>query len=245
MDMDLSRSERIVGERRRIYLARHARVDYFDAAGQPVNPFAARLSGTGREQAAALGASLRGIRFDRVFCSRYPRTRETLDIVLGAESGISVEEVDAFNEIRGGRLRDIPRNRLEHALRFPYGLAADPDGAFLGGEIFERFESRVLLGLEALVLSPDWETVLIVAHDAVNRIVLGWALGAGRAAMAGIEQDYGCLNIIDVPKPGETASRLPVPGMVRVMNFTPYDPPKRSIRLTSMEEVFITYQPQQ
>jgi broad specificity phosphatase PhoE len=234
-------SERIAGERRRIYLARHARVDYFDPAGQPVNPFAVRLNGLGREQAAALGESLRGIRFDRTLCSRFPRARETLEIVLGTERRIAVEEVEAFNEIRGSRLRDIPTDRLEEVLRFPYRPAVDPEGAFLGGENFKSFESRVLLGLSALIEARDWKTIIIVAHDAVNRVVLGWALGVGRAAMAGLEQDYGCLNIIDVPNASESPTHLPVPGLVRVVNFTPYDPAKDRIRLTSMEEVFVSY----
>ena len=236
--------EGIAAQRRRIFLARHARVDYFDAVGVPVNPWHARLNEVGLAQAAALGQSLAKTRFDRAICSHLPRTRETLELVLGDEArGAVIEQWEAFNEIRGGRLRDLPGERLGEVLRFPYHASNAPDGTFLGGEGFASFEARVLAGLAKLLEDPGWANALLVAHDAVNRVLLGWALGVGLRAMAGLEQDYGCLNIVDVPRPGEAPSGGPVGGLVRMVNFTPYDPAKRGIRLTSMEEVFLAYEP--
>lgn len=95
--------EGIAAQRRRIFLARHARVDYFDAAGALVNPSNARLNEVGRAQAAALGQSLAETRFDRAICSHFPRTRETLELILGDEArSVVIEPWEAFNEIRGG-----------------------------------------------------------------------------------------------------------------------------------------------
>ena len=235
--------EGLAAQRRRIFLARHAQVDYFDATGAPLNPSNARLNEVGRAQAAALRQSLAHMRFDRAICSRFPRTRETLESILrGEDRSVAIEQWEAFNEIRGGRLRELPGERLSEILRFPYHESSAADGTFLGGEGFASFEARVVVGLAKLLEDPAWTNVLLVAHDAVNRVILGWALGVGLAAMAGLEQDYGCLNIIDVPRPGEAPSGRPAGGLVRAMNFTPYDPAKHEIRLTSMEEVFLAYE---
>jgi alpha-ribazole phosphatase len=39
--------------------------------------------------------------------------------------------------------------------------------------------------------------VLVIAHGGVNRVILLDAIGAPFSSMFRIEQDYGCLNIID------------------------------------------------
>jgi probable phosphoglycerate mutase len=79
--------------------------------------------------------------------------------------------------------------------------------------------------------------MLVVAHDAVNRVLLAWAAQAGLAALAAFEQDMGCLNLIDLEVVDGKAERR----IVRLMNYTPYDPAKAKLFMTSMEEVFGAY----
>jgi broad specificity phosphatase PhoE len=48
----------------------------------------------------------------------------------------------------------------------------------------------------------------VVAHGGVNRIVLLNAIGAPLAGMFNIEQNYGCLNIIDYYEDGRATVKL-------------------------------------
>ena len=79
--------------------------------------------------------------------------------------------------------------------------------------------------------------MLLVAHDAVNRMILGWVSGAGLAATPVFEQDMGCINIIDVDiVEGEVVRRL-----IKLLNVTPYNLTKLNLNLTSMEHVMAKF----
>ena len=68
--------------RRRVYLMRHAEVEYSDAAGRPVNPDHVALTPRGLEQGRAAAAVLAGVPIDAVITSDLPRTQQTADAVL-------------------------------------------------------------------------------------------------------------------------------------------------------------------
>jgi len=48
----------------------------------------------------------------------------------------------------------------------------------------------------------------VVGHGGVNRVILLDALGAPPSSMFRIEQDYGCLNIIDYYEDGNPVVKL-------------------------------------
>ncbi len=223
--------------RRRIHLLRHAEVGYFDAAGKPTNPKHVGLTAHGKQQAFAMSEMLADVHIDRAICSGLRRTRETAVLVLGGRD-LPVEEQSLFREIRGGRLRDFAPAEFDANLRHPFADAGLMDGCFLGGERFEDIERRVLEGLRVLLGQPGWQQLLLVAHDVVNRLVLAWAMAVPRAVIAALEQDYCCLNVIDVPAYGESGHCL-----VRTMNYSPGDPVKRLTTLTSLEQAFAAWRP--
>jgi probable phosphoglycerate mutase len=223
--------------RRRVYLMRHGEVSYFDAEGKPVDPRRVTLTEAGIAQARAMAEALADVQFDRAICSGLPRTRQTAEIVLGGRE-LPIEEREALREIRAGRFRDIPIERREAELAYAFEAAAQrEDASFAGGERFKDFEARVVPAFEALLSEPGWTRLLLVAHDGVNRLILGWAAGAGRRGLAAFEQDMGCLNVIDVDViDGEIVRRL-----IKAMNVTPYNLAKLGLHLTSTEEVFRGY----
>lgn len=219
--------------RRRIYLLRHGHVAYYDDAGRPLNPKLAELTERGRAEARAAGALLAGVPLDRVVCSGLPRTRQTAELVAEGR-GLTVEEDLAFLEIRAGRMAGVPKERRE--AEYIYGFErADAEGAcFAGGDAFAAVRDRVVAGIERLALEPGWTHLALVAHDGVNRVVLSWACGAGLCALAAFEQDYGCVNILDVDVlDGRIRRRL-----IRAVNLTPGNPSKAGIHETSMEVAF-------
>src|SRR5687768_16713862 len=105
-------------QRRRIYLMRHGSVDYFRADGSPVQPHTVPLNEAGRAQADAAGALYAecGVRFDKVIVSGLARTVETaLRVLAAAGQSLPLEHEPALEEIRGGKLADIPPDEVEAA----------------------------------------------------------------------------------------------------------------------------------
>ena len=90
-----------------------------------------------------------------------------------------------------------------------------------------------------LLAEPGWTSLLLVSHDAVNRILLAWASGAGLGGLAAFEQDPACLNIVDIDMAGTQVTHA----CIRTFNYTPYDPGKASIDKTVMEQLHAAIDP--
>src|SRR5687768_10691211 len=89
--------------RRRIYLARHGEVNYFDAVGRPVPPNDVPLNDDGRRQAGRLADLLRGVAIDRAVSSDLPRAATTAGLVLAGQSSPPLLETDPFlREVQPG-----------------------------------------------------------------------------------------------------------------------------------------------
>ncbi len=90
------------------------------------------------------------------------------------------------------------------------------------------------------MLTRDWRTALVVAHEGVNRIALGWACGGGLSTIAAFEQDLACLNLIDVDvTPNEAGTGLQIERMaLKALNVTAYDFVKKGLTRSSLEHLF-------
>jgi len=226
--------------RRRLYLMRHGHVDYFQPG---LTDFATvQLTDEGRAQAEAAGEALHGVNFDHVFHSGLPRTRQTSELVVEAnEYRASLEPVEApsFKELRGGVYRTDSREELAARLAFSFDEATQPEAEFLpGGERFADAYERIVAGFESLVLEQDWKTALLVAHEGVNRLLLGYASGGGLAGIAHFEQDLACINVLDIDVIPEGESRKIRRILIKALNITPYDYVKSGLPRTSLEHLF-------
>jgi broad specificity phosphatase PhoE len=222
--------------RRRIYLLRHAEVAYFDEQGQPVAPDEVPLTEAGRRQAERAGATLAGVRLDRVLTSGLPRTVETARLVLSAAPGaarVPVEEWPELRELVPGRLADLAPEELEATFVGAFrGVLAGPT-RFLGGETIDQLFDRVLPALGRLLDGPGWDTALAVLHGGVNRAWLSFALSGRRLFLGAIEQAPACINVLDADQSGAF--------VVRAVNATPWDPAYLAGRSTTMEELWAQY----
>ena len=134
-------------KRRRIFLMRHGDVTYFDATGRAIDPETVPLNANGREQASAAGRVFaeQQIRFDRVIVSGLPRTVETAQRVLAeTRQHIELEIEPALQEIRGGKLSNIPAADIEAAFLGVFDGIVPEAHAFLGGETIGELFDRVL-----------------------------------------------------------------------------------------------------
>jgi probable phosphoglycerate mutase len=131
----------------------------------------------------------------------------------------------------------VPPERRRAELVDVFLSAGREDASFAGGERFGAFEARVLGAMARVLASDGWRRLLLVAHDGVNRVLLAWAAQAGLASLAAFEQDMACLNLIDLDRREDGVERR----LIRLMNYTSYDPTKAKLFLTSMEQVFAAY----
>jgi broad specificity phosphatase PhoE len=210
---------------------RHGAVSYFDADGRPVAPDAVPLTDEGREQALAARAILEGVGLDRVIASGLPRTSETASLVA---PGHEIETWPDLREITGERLSSIPAAELEEAFVHAFRGVVPNEKRFLGGETIGELFDRVVPALERLVADPTWDIALVVAHGAVNRALLSYALTGERTFLGRFEQAPGCLNVLDV---GDD-------WIVRAVNVAPVDLVHRTTRQTTMEQYWAQYRPQ-
>jgi broad specificity phosphatase PhoE len=216
--------------RRRLYLMRHGAVAYFDNDGRPLPQDDVPLTAEGREQAEATRALLDGVTLDRVIATGLPRTEQTAALVA---PGHDVETWPELRELQGGKLESIPPAELEEAFVHAFRGVVPNDKQFLGGETIGQLFDRVLPAVERLVADEGWDTALIVAHGAVNRAILSYALTAERIFLGRFEQAAGCLNVLDVADGDEW--------IVRAVNVAASDLVHRSTRQTTMEQYWSQY----
>ena len=236
--------------RSRIFLLRHAEVSYVTAEGAPIlETDSVPLTEAGRAQAKLAGDALRAVMFDRVIASPLLRTMETARLVVaGREQGygietLCIETLAGLREIAEGDYGDLPDDAglKRRELSYAYERAVEEGARYAGGDSYVSFARRVR-GVFFPLLEGDWRNLLIVSHDAVNRVILGSVLLGGGSdddivsilrLLPRLEQDYGCMNLIEVDRrEGDILLR------VKMMNVTGYDLGKVGLGLTSMERAF-------
>lgn len=222
--------------RRRIYLMRHAEVSYFDAHGRPLDPRTVPLTREGRRQAGMAAGMLSNVQFDVAICSGMTRTIETARIVLG-ERPLVLEEDARLKEVRAGRFADIPPADRERMIAYAYDTAGDIDGRFIGGEHWADFSNRVLDAWHDLIARDGWLNLLLVAHDAVNRVLISQLAGAGLSGLKAFEQDPACINMIELDVQDARLKRA----YLRAVNVTAYDAVRENSYLTVMEKIHRAY----
>jgi phosphoserine phosphatase len=233
--------------RRRIYLMRHGHVDYSSReVVEAQDATIARLTPLGHEQAGAAAAAFSHIHLDLAICSGLRRTRETAQIVLDAHHAAPVLEDDTgLTELHSGKF--IPfatREELSAYLTFMFEQAGKPDATFFeGGEKFADAYVRAVGAIECILARPNWSSALVVAHEGINRLLLGWMCGAGPAASLSFEQDLGCVNVLDFDMvPDGSGGRKIERRMIKAANITPYGWLKAGMNMTSFEAIFTTPQ---
>ena len=226
--------------RRRLYLMRHGHVDYFAPGLTDFRTVS--LTERGHEQAKAAAKALSGVHLDLVCTSGLPRTIQTAEHILelNDHSDHEVISIEAFEELRGGKVVVPTREELAARLAFSFDLATEKGASFLpDGELFAEAYDRVRAGLAELVSDHTWRSALLVGHDGVNRLILGWACGAGLEGIKHFEQDLACINVLDFDvAPDEQGKPEILRTIIKAINITAYDVVKSDLRRTSLEHLF-------
>jgi alpha-ribazole phosphatase/probable phosphoglycerate mutase len=76
------------------------------------------------------------------------------------------------------------------------------------GENLLDLADRVRPRIREIIIRHHGEEVIVVAHGGVNRVILLDAIGAPLSQLFHLEQDFGCLNIIDYYADGVSVVKM-------------------------------------
>jgi broad specificity phosphatase PhoE len=105
------------------------------------------------------------------------------DIDFGAWQGLSAAEVRARWPVELDQWYNAP-----HLLHIP------------GGETLDMMRTRAMQAVNELVARHSDETIALVSHSVINRVILLGVLGLGNERFWHIGQDTCAINVIDATK---------------------------------------------
>ena len=192
----------------RILLARHGETPW-NAEGRYQGQEDIPLSQVGEEQARLLGERLRDVRIDKAVSSPLTRAYHTAQFALGEARAPMLTTEMGFMEIAHGTWEGLLASEI--GATDPERLRAwrdAPDTVQMpGGESLKQVFRR---SWEALQWSTEGlggnDTLLVVAHDAVNRVLLCHVLGIPLSRLWTFRQAPTTLNLLE----GETLDSLEV-----------------------------------
>ena len=162
----------------------HTDVDMTEVGIRQMEYLAERLRLTGIKaiyssdlKRSVLGAHIIGRHHD---VPHYP-VQELREMNFGEWEGLTLQEIRE-------RFPDELDKRQSDLIHF------SPPG---DGESVGELSERIVPCLKKIMKEEQGKDILFVGHGAVNRVILSEALGLDMNQMFRLQQDYGCLNIVD------------------------------------------------
>lgn len=185
------------GDATRIYLLRHGQTAW-NAEGRLQGRIDSPLSALGRAQAARLARALAHLPLAAVYSSPLSRARHTAE-AIAVPHGLRVVTLDSLREVGLGVWEGLTMAEIE--ARFGPVIEArrrDPVGVTPeAGEAMPALAERGMRAVREVVDRHPGGTVVMVAHGALNRVVLLSVLGAPLSSYWRIRQDNAAINIVE------------------------------------------------
>lgn len=192
----------------RLYLIRHGQIDGYENI--PVYGHTdVDLTEVGLMQLKHVSERLRLVDIGAIYSSDLKRSKTSAALISRYHDVpfYNLRELREmyFGDWEGLTLKEIQRRFPEELKKRQEDLAnyQIPGGA----ESIVHFSSRITACFEEILSKHKGSDIAIVVHGGVTRIILCSALGLDLANIFNIQQDYGCLNIIDY-FPDSTLVRL-------------------------------------
>jgi len=193
----------------KIILTRHGHVDWI-APERFRGRAELALSALGKRQAEALALRVAaGWKPDAIYTSPLSRCVHTGE-AIGQATGVQVKVLDDLADTHYGQWQGLTheevRARWPDELRIWFeapDLAVIPDGETLGGVLV-----RAINVLQVVLRKHRDQTVVLVGHDSINRVLLLHSLGLPLSRYWRIKQEPCCLNEIEVQDTVFTVHRI-------------------------------------
>ncbi|MGK7874755.1 MAG: histidine phosphatase family protein [Xenococcaceae cyanobacterium] len=167
------------------------------------------LNDTGREQGQKVAEFLKDVAIDFAVSSPMLRPKETAEIILQHHPNVTLEVQPQLTEIGHGLWEGKLETEIE--AEFP-GLLRQwkeapemvqmPEGENLQ-QVWDRAIACWNKIVKAFADSPQPRTGIVVAHDAINKVILCYLLGLKPENFWNIKQGNGAVSVIDYPEGAE------------------------------------------
>lgn len=181
-----------------LYIVRHGETEYNRLRIMQGRRIDSVLNATGEAQAVALAQRLADIPFDAIYASTLKRAAQTAATVAKHHPDAPVYHLKDLEEMSWGILEGEPTS--EKLMRIldgvhEYWQAGDYDHRIEEGESIREVETRAVRALNQIVDQHEGQTVLIVAHGRLLRVMLASVLEAyGLARMEEIKHTNTAVN---------------------------------------------------
>lgn len=181
----------------RLYLVRHGEVEenYHRIFGGRIDM---NLSSLGQLQAQSVAGHFEPIALDAVYCSPMKRAQQTARPLLEAK-GMKAATLDGLREMDFG---DWTGHRWEE-VQAKFGVSAFTwleqieTGAVPNAETGDLLRARIGPCVRQILAAHPRQTVLVICHGGVIRVILGILLRIPLPLMAGLEVDYCSVSVVD------------------------------------------------
>ncbi|MGI8561922.1 MAG: histidine phosphatase family protein [Luteimonas sp.] len=183
----------------KILLARHGETPW-NAEGRYQGQEDIPLSPVGEAQARALGTRLRDVRIDRAISSPLARAFRTAELALGDPRSAMLGVEKGLMEIAHGSWEGKLAGEIQAGdpERFQAWRDAPDTVTMPGGESLHDVLNRAWTALTGIGQDAgNDETLLIVAHDAVNRALICRILGLPLSRFWTFRQAPATLNLLE------------------------------------------------
>ena len=185
----------------RVLLARHGETKW-NAEGRYQGQVDVPLSEIGEAQARKLGDRLRDFHIDRAVSSPLSRAKRTAELALGPSREAMLKLDDGFAEIAHGTWEGLLAAEIGamDGERLRAWREAPETVQMPQGESLQQVLDRAWPALQraTVELGPD-ETLLVLAHDAVNRVLLCRILGLPLSRLWTFRQAPTTINLLEGP----------------------------------------------
>ena len=158
------------------------------------------LDPVGERQARAAGAALRDHEITQVYCSPLRRARRTAVLVADVIGREAPRVDERLTEADLGLWSDLTWPEVER--RWPEQYRAFVDDAersgYPGGENMVQVRDRVLPGMHELAARHRGETIAVVSHGVVLRVLLAFWIGLPLRYARCVPHDNGGLSVVEL-----------------------------------------------
>lgn len=184
----------------RIFLLRHGETTW-NVEGRYQGQEDTPLSEKGIAQGKAAAKALKDIPLDRIIASPLSRAVDTANFTAALHH-MPVITDERLTEISHGRWEGVYADAIKKTYPKEFALwhEAPHKVQMPGGEALRDVEKRAASALSDYVTQCNRKTILLCAHDAVNKVILCHILGLPLSSFWQFKQDNACINCIEYDK---------------------------------------------
>lgn len=153
------------------------------------------LDDLGREEARALGEWLKDETFHAAYSSPLSRSRDTA-VAVARHHHLEVQDLPGLADLSYGDWEGMPLKevKVKYADLYRQWERAPHTVRFPRGETLEEVRGRALAAVDEVVGRHPDQTVLLVGHRAVNKVIIAALVGLDNSHFWRIAQDTTCIN---------------------------------------------------